>query len=564
MRLLQMSLAGGVMIVVITVLRALTINKVPKKTFLLLWAAALLRLLVPFSLPSRLSIYSLLGRSAPVSAVHPPVTAALSAAPMAQEAAGQTGAASTASVPVWPFVWAAGLVLCAAFFAVAYWRCGREFRMSLPVEREFARQWLAAHPLRRKIAIRQSDRISSPLSFGVLRPVILLPKKTDWTDEEALRYVLEHEFVHIRRFDSVGKLLLIAAACVHWLNPLVWAMYVLANRDLELSCDETVLRRSGGDVRGTYARVLIRMEERRRGVQPQCNYFSKNAMEERIRAIMKMKKITAISLTLAALLVTGTVTVFATSAKQDENIAPVRTAGAVVEQNAANAGGVEAVERGEPLQPSAEYAAAGIRAEGSLWYYQGQPVAMIYDDNGNIYMDEEAADGCYLNVRRDSAGGISGVDVLTKEQFRERADRQLNLVPTETTMDEETLMSYIDPADGKTYYSFDDGKTFEPLTDAEFEALYPTPDIEWWTYDEYKAWLDSEKVQLQEMLGQEGWTSGEGSFVWTQDEVDKTIAMYEEILQDIQNGMLYSKTVDGQDDMMVSYSPADIAMNLDD
>lgn len=88
MQLLQMSLAGGVMIVVITVLRALAINKVPKKTFLLLWAAALLRLLVPFSLPSRLSVYSLLGRSDPVSAVHPPVTAALSAAPMAQEAAG--------------------------------------------------------------------------------------------------------------------------------------------------------------------------------------------------------------------------------------------------------------------------------------------------------------------------------------------------------------------------------------------------------------------------------------------------------------------------------------------
>lgn len=465
---------------------------------------------------------------------------------------------------MWTLVWAAGLLLCAAFFTVACWRCGREFRMSLPVEREFARQWLAAHPLRRKIAIRQSDRISSPLSFGVLRPVILLPKKTDWTDEEALRYVLEHEFVHIRRFDSVGKLLLIAAACVHWFNPLVWAMYVLANRDLELSCDEMVLRRFGGDVRGAYARVLIRMEERRRGVQPQCNYFNKNAMEERIRAIMKMKKITAISLTLAALLVTGTVTVFATSAKQDENIAPVRTAGAVVEQNAANAGGAEAVERGEPLQPSAEYAAAGIRAEGSLWYYQGQPVAMIYDDNGNIYMDEEAADGCYLNVRRDSTGGISGVDVLTKEQFRERADRQLNLVPTETTMDEETLMSYIDPADGKTYYSFDDGKTFEPLTDAEFEALYPTPDIEWWTYEEYKAWLDKEKVQLQEMLGQEGWTGGEGSFVWTQEKIDETIALYEEILADIQNGVMYSKTVDGQDDMMVSYSPADIAMNRDD
>lgn len=83
MQLLQMSLAGGVMIVVITVLRALTINNVPKKTFLVLWAAALLRLLVPVSLPSSLSFYSLLRRSDPVSAVHPPVTAAIPAAPMA-------------------------------------------------------------------------------------------------------------------------------------------------------------------------------------------------------------------------------------------------------------------------------------------------------------------------------------------------------------------------------------------------------------------------------------------------------------------------------------------------
>ena len=559
MRLLQMSLAGGVMIVVITVLRALAMNRVPKKTFLLLWGAALVRLLIPFSLPSRLSIYSLLGRSASVPAAHPPVTARLPAVPMGQEAT----AADAASVPVWTIVWLVGLAVCVLTFAALYIRCYREFQMSLPVDQDFARRWLTAHPLRRKLAIRQSDRISSPLSFGILRPVILLPKKTDWADEEALRYVLEHEFVHIRRFDSISKLLLIAAACVHWFNPLVWAMYILANRDLELSCDETVLRRFGGDVRGAYARVLIRMEERRRGVQPLCNHFSKNAMEERIRAIMKTKKFTAISLMLAALLVAGTVTVFATSAKQDENIAPVGTAGAVVEQNAANAGGAEAVERGEPLQPSAEYASAGIRAEGSLWYYQGQPVAMLYDDNGGIYMDEKATDGCYLNVRRDSAGGISGVDVLTKEQFRARADRQLNSVPTETTMDEETLMSYIDPADGKTYYSFDDGKTFEPLTDAEFEARFPTPDIEWWTYDEYKAWLDNEKVQLQDMLGQEGWTGGEGSFVWTQEKIDETIALYEEILQDMQNGMLYSKTVDGQDDMLVSYNPADVAMSRD-
>ena len=567
MKLLQMSLAGGVMILVITVIRALAIERLPKKTFLALWAAALARLLAPVSLPSALSIYSLLARRAPAAAEWTAVPA-LPDLPVAAEtaaaaAAQQTASAPAAQPPVWTIVWAVGVAVCAVVFAAAYGRCCREFRASFPVENDVIRRWLQSHPLRRTIAIRQSGRISSPLTFGVLRPVILVPKKTDWTDETALRYVLEHEFVHIQRFDVLSKLLLIAAVCVHWFNPLVWVMYVLANRDLELSCDETVLRRFGGDVRAAYARVLIRMEAARGGFAPLCNHFGKNAIEERITAIMKTKRITIVSLGLAALLVAGTVTVFATSAQGGTSGTPAKTAGAFAEENAAFAGsGGTAVESGVPLQPDADYTAAGISSKGRLCYYAGQPVAMIYDDNDSIYMDEEAAGGCYLHVRRDSAGAISGVDVLTKEQFRELADQRMNAA-SDTTYEESTLMSYVDPADGRTYYSFDGGKTFEPLTDAEFEALYPTPDIEWWTYEEYKAWLDKEKVQLQEMLGQEGWTSGEGSFVWTQEKIDEAIALYEEILADIQNGVMYSKTVDGQDDMMVSYSPADLAMSRD-
>ena len=399
-----------------------------------------------------------------------------------------------------------------------------------------------------------AGRISSPLTFGVLRPVILVPKKTDWTDETALRYVLEHEFVHIQRFDVLSKLLLIAAVCVHRFNPLVWVMYVLANRDLELSCDETVLRRFGGDIRAAYARVLIRMEAARGGFAPLCNHFGKNAIEERITAIMKTKRITIVSLGLAALLVAGTVTVFATSAQGGTSGTPVKASGAFAEESAAFAGsGGTAVESGVPLQPDTDYTAAGISSEGRLWYYAGQPVAMIYDDNDSIYMDEEAAGGCYLHVRRDSAGAISGVDVLTKEQFRELADRRMNAA-SDTTYEESTLMSYVDPADGRTYYSFDGGKTFEPLTDAEFEARFPTPDVVWWTYDEYKAWLDNEKVELQSLLGQTG-----GDYTWTQQKIDETIALYESILKDIQNGVLYSKTVDGSDDVMLSMNPADIA-----
>ena len=460
-----MSLSGGVMILAVICIRALAINRVPKTTFLVLWGLVLARLLVPFSVPSGWSIYTLLQRGTPAAAANRVWTAPTISVPQGTVEVPQ----AARTVPLWGILWAAGAVLCAVGFAVAYWKCYQEFQMSFPVENAFARQWLQEHPLRRTVSIRQSDRIASPLTFGILHPVILMPKKTDWTDEATLQYVLAHELVHIRRFDTATKLLLIAAVCVHWFNPLVWAMYVLANRDLELSCDEAVIRQFGRSTRAAYAMVLIRMEETKSGVAPLCNHFSKTAIEERITAIMKTRKTTLMSLLLAAVLVAGTATAFATSGQTD----------AAEKQNAAS------------------------------------------------------------------------------------VDRQLG-TNVATTEEDETLLSYVDTKDGKTYYSFDGGKTFTPMTDAEFEQAYPTPDIEWWTYDEYKAWFETEKKNLQEMVGERGYTNTQGWFTWTQEMVDETIAMYESILEDIKNGMMYSKSVDGDEDVLVSYNPADVALGTSD
>ena len=461
MSLMQMSVAGALMILATTVIRALAINRVPKKTFLVLWGAALMRLLVPFSLPSALSVYSLLRQKAlPVMANAPAAALPVAASEQAYAVAAQTGAASAWTFPVWDMVWIAGLIICAAFFTVTYFRCYREFQMSLPVENGVVRRWLETHKLRRRISIRQSDRISSPLTFGVLRPVILMPKRTDWRDETALRYVLEHEFVHIQRFDTVFKLLLIASVCVHWFNPLVWVMYVLANRDIELSCDETVVCRFGSGTRASYAKVLISMEAARSGFAPLCNHFSKNAIEERITAIMKTRKTTIVSLIMAAALITGTVTAFATSEKNEEGGVQAAQVTYAFSSGDAMASG-SAIESGDALEVSEEYAAIGITDQGSEWYYGGKSIAGIYDDNGGIYMNDSVSDGVYLNVSRDEKGGATGAVIITKAQFRKMVDRHMNLTALDNGQD--TLMSYKNPTDGKTYYSFDDGKTFEPL-----------------------------------------------------------------------------------------------------
>lgn len=185
--------------------------------------------------------------------------------------------------------------------------------MSLPINNDFIQKWYGAHPCFRKIMIRQSQAVTSPLSYGILRPVILMPKETDWENTDELQYILEHEYIHIRRFDSSLKLVMIAALCIHWFNPFVWGMYVFINRDIELSCDEGVVRRFGRGAQSAYAMTLIHMEEKRSRLAPLCSGFGKDAVEERVIAVMRMKKVSKISGILAAGLVFCIVSVFATS-----------------------------------------------------------------------------------------------------------------------------------------------------------------------------------------------------------------------------------------------------------
>lgn len=216
---------------------------------------------------------------------------------------------------VWFVIWCIGMIVFAVFFAFSYLRCQIEFQTSLPICNDFVEQWLKEHSIKRSISVRQSDRILAPLTYGILRPVILMPQKTDWKNTKQLLYVLSHEYVHICHLDILRKIIATVVLCIHWFNPMVWVMYILFNRDVELICDECVVRKFGEKSKAVYSLILINMEEKQSGLLPFCNNFSKNAIEERITAIMKMKKATILSFAAACLIVGGIVTTFATSSQ---------------------------------------------------------------------------------------------------------------------------------------------------------------------------------------------------------------------------------------------------------
>ncbi len=528
MSLLFMGFAGSILIIATMLIRFFTVHKVPRWVFLAFWYVALVRLLVPYSLPSVFSVFAPLGKALPktvplseapslgdVSSVLPGVTAAkqpltsidpsnivsyvaipmqdstalessaqtLQAAPevtttvhtldISAEEAGSAlfpdggtgfndlfaslvdGLQSTADV--WIPIWVAGSILCAVVFAFIYWRSHRKFRESLPIDNEFVAEWISQQRLRRPLQVRSSDQITTPVSYGVFRPVILLPKTFDWSNRQGLVYVLTHECMHIRHFDSVTKLLIIAAVCLYWFNPLVWAMYVLANRDIEFATDAAVIRRCGTDARSSYALTLISMAEAKSSPAPLCNHFSKNVIEERITAVMTMKKTPWISLAVSAVLLTGTTMAFATTPQTDSDDASTPSVSA------------------EPLL-SAD--------DGDLVAYQ---------------------------VFEDGKGG-----------------RVVTLKDTAAANGEEPAL----------VYSFNDGSNLIPI---ETTTAITDEDVVWWTADEYEKWLEQEKKDLQECLGYKAWTSSKGWFVWTQDLIDEAIAQYEDVLDDIKAGAKVSK-----------------------
>jgi bla regulator protein BlaR1 len=314
--LLQMSVSAGVLILLTAVVRAFAINRLPKTMFVALWGIAIGRLIVPFSIPSKIGISGLIHRIGEVFGLKgPAINAAWDADAVFYRSMDYMNVVyKPLRMELLMILWLAGAGLLALLFAVSFYKSHREIKTALPVRGNvLIDKWLSGRKTNRPIEVLVSDKITTPLTYGILKPKIILPKSMDFSNEPQLGYVLTHEYIHIRRFDALWKLVMITALCCHWFNPTVWLLYLLMNRDLELACDERVVKLFGESARSDYALSLIEMAEQRSKFAPLYSSFSKNATEERIVSIMKFKKTSVLSLVLAFILVAGAASVFAES-----------------------------------------------------------------------------------------------------------------------------------------------------------------------------------------------------------------------------------------------------------
>ncbi len=459
MTFLELSLSGGVFVLAIAAFRGLTLRRLPKGTFVALWWLAAARLLLPVELASRFSVYTLLEafgpKSVPVAPDALPAPVVPAAPPVIAIPAQPAAVPAPAPFPVWTALWLTVGLLLAAWFLIRYVRWRRRFREALPADCAGLETWFQ---LRRKVEVRVTDQIAAPLTYGLLRPVILLPKTMDFTDEEALTCVLAHERAHIRRLDGLLKLALTAALCLHWFNPAVWLLYVLGNRDMELRCDEAAVLALGEDSRERYALALIRLAENRN--VPLCGFAHRNGMEERIKAIMSIKKKSLLACFIALALVLGITTAFATSAK------PAETDGTYNEdftdrdlyaQSSAESAALweETLAPYEPFGLTWTFDDPDLDGNGLTMTWEGHEVRGIYDEGKFSWITEHAGDGAFgpdaveLYTIYEN-GKLTGLRLATEEE-QKAFDRDRRL--SADSLKVETLADSVRYDSGHIYFT---------------------------------------------------------------------------------------------------------------
>ena len=169
------------------------------------------------------------------------------------------------------YLWLAGVIAVLLWAGVRYWRLKRKLREAV---------WLRDN-------VYVLDGITTPFVLGLVRPKIYLPSGLK---EQEQAHILLHEQRHIRRDDHIFRVVAFLVLCLHWFNPLVWAAFMLSGRDMEMSCDEAVVRHMDGDERADYAQCLLRCTAGKAHIAGMPLAFSEGDTGKRIRNLANWKK----------------------------------------------------------------------------------------------------------------------------------------------------------------------------------------------------------------------------------------------------------------------------------
>ena len=295
MGVLDMSKTAAMVIAVVLLVRLL-LKKAPKVFSYALWAVVLFRLLCPISFETSVSIvpqlpdtstgYNLADESidlagagmAAYQAVGDLLNGGLGVQHIPTTEVTEDGMTRYVTADWWSvwilfgkYVWAAGMAVMLLYSAFSYRRIKKQIEIAVPIRDNI---WIA-------------DDIKSPFVIGFVRPRIYLPGNLGEKEQE---YIILHEQHHIRRFDHIFKALAFLALTIHWFNPLVWLAFGLACKDMEMSCDEAVIRKLGGKVRADYSASLLSLATGRRIIAGTPLAFGEGDTKGRIRNLAKWKK----------------------------------------------------------------------------------------------------------------------------------------------------------------------------------------------------------------------------------------------------------------------------------
>ena len=308
LKIINMSISASWLVLAVLILR-FVLKKAPKWINVLLWGIVAIRLICPFSFESTLSLIPSAetiplnigmdttptinsGISAINNAVNPIISQ--SNTPMA----GASVNLLQITIGIYEYIWIFGMIALALYTAISYWRLRRKVDTAV----------------RYKDNIFQSENVSFPFVLGIIKPRIYLPFKMNG---QYLEHVVAHEQAHICRKDHWWKPLGFLLLMIHWFNPLMWLAYVLLCRDIELACDEKVIKELGNEQRGDYTQALVACSINRRMIAACPLAFGEVSVKERVKSVMNYKKPAFWVIIIAVIICVGVAACFLTNPKQD-------------------------------------------------------------------------------------------------------------------------------------------------------------------------------------------------------------------------------------------------------